>query len=306
MNADGDSLDMFATTISSLNGGNISVNAAGNVILGSTYVPGNDQYARGIYTTGDSDVSVIAGGNIEVAGSRIAAYDGGNVTVESLHGNVDAGNGSSGSVTVDEYYVDPLTGATEFANPTIPLSGILAMTFPPRDPLSTEPAYSVGNVLVEAPQGNITASAAGIVQLPLNGVNSDAATVTVEAGSRDAQGNVLYTGNINTSGSGVVGSTVKLDATGDINGVVFARNNADINAPLNANVTVLAEGTASVNAGGNLSGIIISVGNLSASSGGSIDASLLSQNISPGVQTSGQKGFTARHRRQCGKHGAGQ
>jgi filamentous hemagglutinin family protein len=292
VNADGDSLDMFATTISSLNGGNISVNAAGNVILGSTYVPGNDQYARGIYTTGDSDVSVIAGGNIEVAGSRIAAYDGGNVTVESLHGNVDAGNGSSGSVTVDEYYVDPLTGATEFANPTIPLSGILAMTFPPRDSFSTEPAYSVGNVLVEAPQGNVTASAAGIVQLPLNGVNSDAATVTVEAGSRDAQGNVLYTGNINTSGSGVVGSTVKLDATGDINGVVFARNNADINASLNANVTVLSEGTASVNAGGNLSGIIISVGNLSASSGGSIDASLLSQNISPGVQTSGQKGFT--------------
>jgi hypothetical protein len=84
---------------------------------------------------------------------------------------------------------------------------------------------------------------------------------------------------------------VKLDATGDINGVVFARNNADINASLNANVTVLAEGTASVNAGGNLSGTIIAVGNLTAS-GGSIDASLLSQNISPGVQTSGQKGFT--------------
>ncbi len=292
LNAEGDSLNMFATTISSLNGGNISVNAAGNVILSSTYVPGIDQYARGIYTTGDSDVSVIAGGNIEVAGSRIAAYDGGNVTVKSLHGNVDAGNGSSGSVTVDEYYVDPLTGTTEFENPTIPLSGILAMTFPPRDSSSTEPQYSVGNMLVEAPQGNITASAAGIVQLPLNGVNSDAATVTVEAGSRDANGNVLYVGNIDVSGSGVVGSTVKLDATGDIIGVVFARKNADINAQLNANVTVLAEGTASVNAGGNISGTIIGLGGLSASSGGNIDASLLSQHISPGVETSGQKGFT--------------
>ena len=292
MNSGGDSLNMFATTISSLNGGNISVNAAGNVILSSTYVPGIDQYARGIYTTGDSDVSVIAGGNIEVAGSRIAAYDGGNVTVESLHGNVDAGNGSSGSVTVDEYYVDPLTGTTEFENPTIPLSGILAMTFPPRDSSSTEPTYSVGNILVEVPQGNITASAAGIVQLPLNGVNSDAATVTVEAGSRDANGNVLYVGNIDVSGSGVVGSTVKLDATGDIIGVVFARKNADINAQLNANVTVLAEGTASVNAGGNISGTIIGLGGLNASSGGNIDASLLSQHISPGVETSGQKGFT--------------
>jgi filamentous hemagglutinin family protein len=292
MNAEGDSLDMFATTISALNGGNISVDAAGNVVVGSTYVPGDNQYARGIYTTVDGDVSVIAGGNIEVAGSRIAAYDGGGVTVESLHGNVDAGNGSSGSVTVDEYYANPVTGDPENANPTIPLSGILAMTFPPRVSTSTEPAYSVGNVIVEAPEGNITASAAGIVQLPLNGVNSDNATVTIEAGSRDADGSVLYVGNIDTSGSGVVGSTVKLDATGDITGLVFARNNADINAQLNANVTVLAEGTASVNAGGNISGTIIGLGGLSASSGGNIDASLLSQHISPGVETSGQKGFT--------------
>jgi filamentous hemagglutinin family protein len=292
MNSEGDSLNMFATTISTLNGGNISVNAAGNVVLGSTYVPGNDQYARGIYTTGDGDVSVIAGGNIEVAGSRIAAYDGGNVTVESLHGNVDAGTGGSGSVTVDEYYVDPLTGAVEFGNPTIPLSGILAMTFPPRDPSSTEPAYSVGNILVNAPQGNITASAAGVVQLPLNGADSSAATVTVLAGSRDAGGNVLYAGNIDTSGAGVIGSTVKLDATGGIIGLIFARDNADINAQQNADVTVLAQGTANVSAGGNLSGTIVAVGGLNASSGGSIDASLLSQNISPGVETSGQKGFT--------------
>ena len=290
VNLTGD-LDMFATTISSLNGGNIEVDVAGEVNAGSTYVPGNDQYARGIYSTDDSDVSVIAGGNIEVAGSRIAAYDGGNVTVESLYGNVDAGNGSSGSVTVDEYYVDPLTGTTEFSNPTIPLSGILAMTFPPRDSSSTEPLYPVGNVLVESPEGNITASAAGIVQLPLDGLDSSAAIVTVEAGSRDAGGNVLHVGDIDTSGSGVVGSTVILDATGNITGLVFARNNADINAQQNADVTVLAEGTANVSAGGNVSGTIIGVGGINAS-GSSIDASLLSQNISPGVETSGQKGFT--------------
>jgi filamentous hemagglutinin family protein len=291
VNLSGD-LDMFATTISTLNGGNISVNAAGGINVGSTYVSGNDQYARGIYTTGDGDVSVIASGNIEVAGSRIAAYDGGNVTVESLYGNVDAGNGGSGSVTVDEYYVDPLTGTTEFSNPTIPLSGILAMTFPPRDSTSTEPAYSVGNVRVETPQGSITASAAGVVQLPLNGSDSSAATVTVLAGSRDAGGNILYVGDIDTSGAGVIGSTVKMDATGGIIGLIFARDNADITAQQNADVTVLAQGTANVSAGGNLSGTIVGVGGLSASSGGSIDASLLSQNISPGVETSGQKGFT--------------
>ena len=40
------------------------------------------------------DVTVIAGGDINVNGSRIAAYDGGNVTVRSLTGNVDAGTGA--------------------------------------------------------------------------------------------------------------------------------------------------------------------------------------------------------------------
>jgi filamentous hemagglutinin family protein len=385
VNSDGDSLDMFATTISTLNGGNISVNAAGNVVVGSTYVTGDNNYARGIFTTGNGDVSVIVGGDIEVAGSRIAAYDGGNVTVESLHGNVDAGNGGSGSVTVNEYYVNPTTGISESFGPIIPLSGILAMTFPPRASTSTQPAYSVGNVLVEAPEGSITANAAGIVQLPLNGVDSSSATVTVLAGYelRDSGGNPVDAAqsrkavveplpvqtedlsdppqtaivdgtkyqlsptvwaqlltllgvpgdtqvvmihvigdrtdfvaalqgngsglansinyfskvssgeNINVNGSGVVASNARMDASGNIAGLIVTRNNADVIVQQNANVTVLAQGAANVSAGGNLSGEIIGVGGLSASSGGSIDASLLSQNISPGVKTSGQEGFTA-------------
>src|SRR5581483_5826397 len=43
-------LDMFSTTISSLNGGNVFVDAAGRVNVGSTFFIGNDQYARGIFT----------------------------------------------------------------------------------------------------------------------------------------------------------------------------------------------------------------------------------------------------------------
>jgi len=100
-------------------------------------------------------------------------------------------------------------------------------------------------------------------------------------------------GNINVNGSGVVASNARMDASGNIAGLIVTRNNADVIVQQNANVTVLAQGTANVSAGGNLSGEIIGVGGLSASSGGSIDASLLSQNISPGVKTSGQEGFTA-------------
>ena len=52
-------------------------------------------------------MSVIANGDINLNGSRIATYDGGNVTVASLNGNIDAGNGGSGFVTINAYYVDP-------------------------------------------------------------------------------------------------------------------------------------------------------------------------------------------------------
>jgi len=278
------------------------VDVAGNVNVGSTYVPDNDQYARGIYTTGDSDVSVIAGGNIEVAGSRIATYDGGNVTVESLHGNVDAGNGGTGSVTVDEYYVDPTTGITEFENPTIPLSGILAMTFPPRDSSSTEPQYPVGNILVETPQGNITANSAGIVQLPLNGADSSAAIVELLAGYelQNGQGNpvsaddlgdgtpvlVSASRNIDTSGSGVIAENAVLKATGEIEGLVFSKNSIVLDAISGIeNFTALGK---TIEATGPSVGPVLLIGTKSVDASGVAPTDILSQDANGGGTTFAQ------------------
>jgi hypothetical protein len=282
-------LDIFSTTISAINGGNITIDAADYVNVGLESLTGNDQYVRGIFTVGPGDVSVVAGGDINVNGSRIAAYDGGNVFVESLNGNVDAGNGSSGSVAVQEIYVDPATYQVYTFSPVIPLSGILAMTFPPHGSFFPAPDYTVGNILVETPQGNITASAAGIVQLPLNGKDSSSATVVLLAGE-DKNGNIITPDmNIDLGGSAVVGSDVTLKASGDINGLVFARNNANVNAQQNVNVTVLAEDTANVSGGGDVSGTIIGVGGVSAS-GGSVEAALLS-NKSISGSTSGESGL---------------
>ena len=119
------------------------------------------------------DVTVIAGGDINVNGSRIAAYDGGNIIVRSLTGNVDAGRGGQGAAEVTEVYVDPVTGEVLTYTPTIPGSGILATTFPPPlDPAFPRSRNPVGNILIETPRGNIIASAGGIVQVPLNRVNS--------------------------------------------------------------------------------------------------------------------------------------
>jgi filamentous hemagglutinin family protein len=372
-------LDMFSSSIASLSDGNISIYSSGDINAGSPDFTVTATTARGIFNTGQGDVNVLAAGDINVNGSRIAAYDGGNVTVESLDGNISAGSGGSGYVIVNSYTVDPVTHGVQLYNATIPGSGILTTTFP------SDPDRTIGNILVEAPNGNINASQGGIVQLPLNQTKSPDAIVQLLAGLelQDVNGNVLTAGAINqptiqgktiaatagdppntvviadgvtpikiqvssavlsklatilnlaptagqdlelsllggdttalknvlagngsglanynyaafasanqsidASGSGVIGSNVKLAATGDILGVIFARNNISLTAQQNVNVTALAQGTVSANAGGALTGTLIGIGGISAS-GGSVDASLESNSTISG-DTSGSKGI---------------
>ncbi|HEV2691378.1 MAG TPA: filamentous hemagglutinin N-terminal domain-containing protein [Verrucomicrobiae bacterium] len=382
-------LEMFSTTISSLNGSSVLVDAGGQIDVGSAIFTGNSAAARGIFTTGLGDVQVVAGGDINVNGSRIAAYDGGNVTVESLSGDINAGTGGSGYVVVNSFSVDPKTHDVTSVAPTIPGSGILATSFP------QDPTRKVGNILVETPNGNISASSGGIVQLPLNNADNSQAVVAVLAGyeMRDGQGNRVDAGhlggatpvpilsdqnlvafgtpiqvvpagsilpvqlipvldvhgqpllsngsplyvqgsdktqqvvtfdltdnkikpylaegndvnintlkdekgnpiatvlgrNIDASGSGIIAGTAKLAGTGNILGVIFARQNIDLAAVGNVNVTALAQGSVNVNSGGSISGTIIGVGGINAS-GGSIDANLESNSGIAG-DTSGTKGF---------------
>ena len=304
LNLTGD-LSLYSSAIASLNGGRISIDAGGSVNVGSSEFNVSATGARGIFSAARADVSVIADGNVNVNGSRIAAYDGGNVTVESRHGNINAGSGGSGFVTVNSFYVDPITHVAYPATFVIPGSGILATTFPPRDSSYPAPENSVGNILVETPNGNISASKGGIVQLPLNGADNAGSIVAVLAGyeMRDSSGHAVSAAeiadgtavlvsdgrNLDASGSGVIAQNAVLKASGKIDGVIFARGNIDLAAVGNVNVTALAQGNVNVNSGGTISGTIIGVGGVSAS-GGSIEANLESNNGISG-DTSGAKGF---------------
>jgi filamentous hemagglutinin family protein len=216
VNLTGD-LNMYSSSIASLNGGDISLFAGGSVNAGSSDFSINSAGARGIYTADHGNVNVIAAGDINVNGSRIAAYDGGNVTVESLNGNVDAGSGGSGFVIVYDYSVNPVTHQVTTDSSTIPGSGILATTFP------SDAGQTVGNILVETPNGNINASAGGVVQLPLNNTKSSDAVVQLLAGLelRDVNGNIL-------SAADIAQPTLQGDlvaaATGDLPQTVVIQN----------------------------------------------------------------------------------
>jgi len=274
-------LDLFSSQISSYDGGAIDIYAGGAIDAGLGNLPfGVPNTPYGIWTSGDSGVHVVAQGNIQVNGSRIAAFNGGNVFVESLDGNVDAGSGGAGEIIVNTAVVNPVTHTAGAGVQYIAGSGIMATTFfnSPRN----EP---VGNITVLTPHGDINASAGGISQEPLNGNASLAPTVTLTAGTRNPDGSIVYPGNINASGSGVIGVNINLNAAGNISGFVIAQGNSTVNAAANVSGTFLAGGSSSFNAGGTIGGTEIAGLSLNVS-GGKFDGVALSQIVTGGGATS--------------------
>jgi filamentous hemagglutinin family protein len=276
INVQGD-LALFASKIASYYGGAINIDAGGTINAGLQDLPFTDSTAPlGIWTSGHSDVHIVAQGNIDVDGSRIAAFAGGNIFVESLDGSVDAGSGNAADVFVNYIVVNPVSSAVTTPQQPIAGSGILATTLP-----NAPASQAVGNITVLTPRGDINASQGGIAQEPLNGNTSLRPTVTLTAGTRDQNGKIVNPGNINASDSGVIGINTILNAAGNISGLVIAQGNSSINAAANVSGTFLAGGTSTFNAAGTITGIAI--GGLGISVGsGKFEGVALSQNVSGG------------------------
>lgn len=253
-------LNITASQIASFNAGSIKVDAAGTLNIGSQEQFNSDDTPKGIFTTSGGNVTVLADQNINVNGSRIATYNGGNVTVQSRNGDVNAGEGGLGSVSIFRTEVDPVTGAVTVNSTTIPGSGILATALP------GSPAQ-VGNIEVSAGR-DILASKGGVIQLAFNDRGTAHSSVKLTAGR-----------NIDASNSGVIGGNVSLAAEGDIKGLIIASENININAQQNVSVTAVAQGGVNISASGNVSGAVIGGSGVSVS-GGSISAALVSQNVS--------------------------
>lgn len=283
-------LEMYSSSIASRFGGDISVTVGQRLTVGSIdmKVADSSSLPRGIYSSSDGDIFVEARGDIEVNGSRIASYDGGDIVVRSLEGNIDAGQGGTGYIRVTKVVVHPETHRVASISASIPGSGILAASLLDDPARATPP--KVGDILVEAPRGNVNASAGGITQIA-GGERDAAARLIVRAGSKDDQGNVLHRGSINAEGSGIIGRQVHLEATEKVTGVVLAHD-IDITAREGVNVTAVAQGSVNISSsGGAISGTIVGVGSVSAA-GASIDAALLSNSVNTsGEVTSKDVGF---------------
>jgi filamentous hemagglutinin family protein len=284
-------LSMFASTINTLMGGNITIISAGAVGLGTAEDFGFSAPNRGVYTEAGGNVSVTAVGDINLYGSRIATFDGGNITVASTGGSVDAGNGTASDINLSLYQIDPVSQQLLTINTTFSGSGIEALTLPltltevdqsgVSTTLHSDPNAQPGNITVSA-YHDITASEGGIVQEPLNGNEGGGPAVTLTAGTRDASGHVASVGNIDVTGSGVIGGAVTLNATGSIAGLVIGRQATTVTAVQSFSGTVLSGGTANLSAGGSISGTVFAVGAISVGGGATVSANLQSSSVSVG------------------------
>ncbi len=263
-------LDMTSTKIANQAFlGGIELTVGGKIDVGGQLTTFGDPKApKGIFTTGGGSISVQAGGDVNINGSRIASYNGGDILVKSLHGDVNAGAGGAGYVSLTAIEQDPATHELRTLPGTIPGSGILATTLPGG-------SAAVGNITVAAPEGNINASLGGIIQLAFNNYDSGNSFIALDAGK-----------DINASGSGIIGSNIRLNAGGDISGVIIGSKDIDVTSVHDVNITAFSSGGVSINAGGNVSGTVVGGGNV-AVSGDAISAVLVSKSVSANGDTSG-------------------
>jgi hypothetical protein len=293
-------LEMPASTIASLGGGDVTVESTGEIPnsplnkngvgvsmdLGSqellsfeAKIMTVNNLGLGIYAAGDGDVTVTALGTINIDSSRIATFNGGDINVKSLTGDVNAGTGGASVVPVP-YFAPNYSGN----NPVeyVPANGIVAGTLTAARQMPAGAALVPGNITVSTPQGSIFADLGGISQVAYDEILSAAGANTAINLTAGSDG---YIGDIILGSSGVIGVNVNAQATGTITGRIFSQGNANIAGQTIGNLLVVAGGNVKLSSQNGSTGpiTVVAVGGVNANGIG--PATLLSSSVNGGAGT---------------------
>ena len=161
-------IDMVESQINVTGGpGGVYLLATGEINVGKTTFTesGNVNSDSGIYTTAGGSVNIFSLGDLNVNESRVMTFAGGDITVWSDQGNINAGRGSKTSVnaTESEAVFDEGTGTWSivFEAPAVG-SGIRTLTFDPDGIEGPKEEPLAGDIFLFAPEGEIDAGEAGI------------------------------------------------------------------------------------------------------------------------------------------------
>ena len=173
-------LKLFFSKIHTVDGGDINMMVPGGLVnagLAVAFAGSKSASDLGIVAQREGDINGVVDGNFLVNQSRVFALDGGDITLWSSNGNIDAGRGSKASLAVPP----PIISFDEQGNlkvelpPAVSGSGI-------RTAAST--VANPGDVTLAAPRGVVDAGEAGI-----GGSNiTIAATAVIGASNIDVGG----------------------------------------------------------------------------------------------------------------------
>jgi hypothetical protein len=165
---------MISSEISNLgSNGDIFVVAAGDINVGRSTISLNSTttaQSTGIFTAAGGTINIFAKRDVNVNESRVMTFLGGDITIWSDEGSINAGRGSKTAISalppqsVPQYDQNGnIIGYTTVFSPPSVGSGIRAVTYDPNlVPGGPIPIPPPGNIYIFAPQGVIDAGEAGI------------------------------------------------------------------------------------------------------------------------------------------------
>jgi len=140
------------------NKGDITVLTPGGLVnVGLSVSTGNSNVEKGIITKGDGFINVFSHANVAVNQSRIQALNGGDISIWSTKGDIDAGKGAKSALTIPppRIIVDQQTGTvTQVFDAVVQGNGIQNACF--------DAGCVDGSAILSAPAGIIDAGDAGI------------------------------------------------------------------------------------------------------------------------------------------------
>jgi hypothetical protein len=154
-------INMTTSQISTLAGGDICVFSNGNINVGQTaFVTAAQTQSTGIFTGYGGAINIFSVKDVNVNESRVMTFFGGDITMWSDTGNINAGRGSTTEIDASPPSLQSVNGQLVLVfNPPQVGSGIRAVTYAPGE---GEPAPLAGDIYLFAPQGVIDAGQAGI------------------------------------------------------------------------------------------------------------------------------------------------
>jgi hypothetical protein len=216
-------ISMTTSQISTVSGqDNIYIIANGQLNVGKSTFFSNatDVQKTGIFTAGGGGINVYTNGDVNVNESRVMTFLGGDITVWSDNGNINAGRGSKAQVNASPPQLVPeldpsgdIIGYSVVFTPPAVGSGIRAVTYAPGGAASLVPAPPPGNIYLFAARGTINAGEAGIsgghVVLGATQI-LNAGNISFTSGAIGLPQPAPATGISTLSGTGAVAQTAQL------------------------------------------------------------------------------------------------